>query len=82
MWRLTDGLVARGLEQGRREYNDARARLGLGPLPYVHTGLSRELTMVATFPQLEYPRAWPEWVRVVGPLMWEPPPREDRRRRV
>jgi UDP:flavonoid glycosyltransferase YjiC (YdhE family) len=37
LWRLTDRLVARGLEQGRREYNDCRARLGLAPLPYVHT---------------------------------------------
>jgi UDP:flavonoid glycosyltransferase YjiC (YdhE family) len=72
LWALTDRLVAVGLEQGRREYNEARARLGLGPLPYVHTGLSRGLTMVATFPQLEYPRAWEEWLRVVGPLMWEP----------
>ena len=45
-----------GLEQGRREYNDCRARLGLGPLPWTHTGLSRSLTMVGTFPQLEYPR--------------------------
>jgi UDP:flavonoid glycosyltransferase YjiC (YdhE family) len=29
--------------------------------------------MVGTFPQLEYPRAWPVNVHVVGPLMWEPP---------
>jgi UDP:flavonoid glycosyltransferase YjiC (YdhE family) len=28
---------------------------------------------VATLPALEYPRAWPPWLRVVGPLMWEPP---------
>ena len=28
---------------------------------------------MATFPQLEYPRAWPPGVHVVGPLMWEPP---------
>ena len=28
--------------------------------------------MVATLPQLEYPRDWPAWVRVVGPLLWEP----------
>ncbi len=27
----------------------------------------------ATFPQLEYPRSWPDHVHVVGPLMWEPP---------
>ena len=73
LWRATDPLIARGLEQGRREYNECRARLGLGPLPWVHTGMSHSLTLVATLPQLEYPRDWPGWVRVVGPLMWEPP---------
>jgi UDP:flavonoid glycosyltransferase YjiC (YdhE family) len=73
LWRRLDRLVGRGLEQGRREYNDCRARLGLGPLPWVHTGMSRSLTLVATLPQLEYPRSWPRWLRVVGPLMWEPP---------
>jgi MGT family glycosyltransferase len=62
-----------GLEQGREQFNESRRRLGLAPLPWVHTGLSRELTMVATYPQLEYPRSWPSWARVVGPLMWEPP---------
>ena len=73
LWRATDRLVAIGLEQGRRELNECRARLGLGPLPWVHTGLSRSLTLVATLPQLEYPRDWPAWLRIVGPLMWEPP---------
>lgn len=72
VWRQTDRAVAIGLEQGRREYNECRARLGLGPLPWTHTGLSRSLTMVATLPQLEYPRSWPGWTRVVGPLLWEP----------
>jgi MGT family glycosyltransferase len=84
-WRRMEPLVERGLEQGRREYNECRARLGLGPLPWVHTGLSRELTLIGTFPQLEYPRDWPDWTRVVGPLQWElpggervePPPGDD-----
>lgn len=71
-WQQTDRAVAIGLEQGRREFNDCRARLGLEPLPWRHTGISRSLTMVATLPQLEYPREWPAWLRVVGPLMWEP----------
>jgi UDP:flavonoid glycosyltransferase YjiC (YdhE family) len=73
LWRRFDPLIARGLEQGRREYNECRARLGLAPLPGVHTGLSRALTLVGTLPQFEYPRAWPAWARVVGPLLWEPP---------
>jgi UDP:flavonoid glycosyltransferase YjiC (YdhE family) len=73
MWRHAQRPVQRGLERGRRELNDTRARLGLSPHAHVHGGISRELALVATFPQLEYPRAWPEHVHVVGPLMWEPP---------
>ena len=73
LWRAMDPLVARALEQGRREYNECRARLGLPPLPWLHTGISRSLTLVATVPQLEYPRSWPAWLRIVGPLLWEPP---------
>jgi MGT family glycosyltransferase len=73
MWRHAQRPVRRGLERGRRELNDTRARLGLPAHAHVHGGISRELALVATFPQLEYPRAWPEHVHVVGPLMWEPP---------
>ena len=72
-WRAFDPAVAHGLELGRRQYNEARGRLGLGPLPYRHSALSRSLTLVGTLPHLEYPRRWPAWLRVVGPLMWEPP---------
>jgi UDP:flavonoid glycosyltransferase YjiC (YdhE family) len=39
----------------------------------VHGGISEALALVATFPQLEYPRTWPAATHVVGPLMWEPP---------
>ncbi len=73
MWRRVGRVVDVGLARGREEYNECRARLGLGPLPWFHTGLSRSLTLVGTLPQLEYPRTWPAWLRVVGPLMWEPP---------
>ncbi len=73
MWRRAQGPVRRGVERGRIELNETRARLGLGPLEYGHGGTSHELALVGTFPQLEYPRAWPEWAHVVGPLMWEPP---------
>lgn len=75
-WRVAQGPVDRGLELGRSELNETRGRVGLPPLPHVHGGISRELALVATFPQLEYPRAWPENVHVVGPLMWEPPTAE------
>ena len=66
MWRHAQGPVRRGLELGRRELNNTRARLGLPPLAHVHGGISRQLALVATFPQLEYPRtnstpSWPVW---------------------
>src|SRR4051794_36779989 len=74
MWRAFDPLLRGGLEKGRVELNGARERLGLPPIDELHGGLSRQLTLVATFPQLEYPRAsWQPWQRVVGPLMWEQP---------
>jgi UDP:flavonoid glycosyltransferase YjiC (YdhE family) len=72
-WRRAGGLVEHGLQRGRTELNDARAHLGLPALEHTHGGTSRELALVATFPQLEYPRTWPPHAHVVGPLMWEPP---------
>jgi UDP:flavonoid glycosyltransferase YjiC (YdhE family) len=73
LWTAVQPVVAGGLERGRQELNETRARLGLPPLAHVHTGISRDLCLVATFPQLEYPRAWPRGTHVVGPLLWEPP---------
>jgi UDP:flavonoid glycosyltransferase YjiC (YdhE family) len=73
-WRRAGAPVRNGLERGRRDLNDVRARLGLPALAHVHNGTSRQLALVATFPQLEYPRTDPPaHVRVVGPLLWEPP---------
>jgi UDP:flavonoid glycosyltransferase YjiC (YdhE family) len=72
LWRRFDPLVARGLERGRQELNDARRQLGLSPVWRPFGGQSSELVLVGTFPQLEYPRAWPGHVHVVGPLLWEP----------
>ena len=74
MWRAFDPVVRLGTERGRVELNETRRRLGLNPLDHVHGGISRQLALVATFPQLEYPRYWNEgWARVVGPLMYERP---------
>jgi UDP:flavonoid glycosyltransferase YjiC (YdhE family) len=73
LWGALDPLVQRGLEHGKRDLDDARGRLGLPPLDRVHGGLSERLCLVGTFPQLEYPREWPDWTHVVGPLLWEPP---------
>jgi MGT family glycosyltransferase len=73
-WRRASRPVENGLERGRCELNDVRDRVGLPPLAHVHNGTSRELALVASFPQLEYPRAAPPPnVHVVGPLLWEPP---------
>jgi MGT family glycosyltransferase len=68
MHRMTDA----GYRQGEREYDDLRAQLGLAPAPGPMPTMSRELTLVATLPQLEQQRVWPDWMRVTGPLLWEP----------
>jgi MGT family glycosyltransferase len=73
LWRRLDPLVEKGLRYGQRELNETRAQLGLDPVTRVHGGLSERLCLVATYPQLEYPRVWPAETHVVGPLLWEPP---------
>ncbi len=73
LWQLLERPVEAGLRQGRTELNDCRRRLGLPPVERLHGGLSTQLCLVGTFPQLEYPRPWPASTHVVGPLMWEPP---------
>ena len=75
-WRATGPLLGMGLRRGRDELNEARARLGLPPLDRFHGGISELLAIVGTFPQLEYPRGWPEHVRVTGPLFFELPGEE------
>jgi len=60
--------------------NAARAELGLAPIKrpygeirsYGHP-VSEGLVMVATFPQLEYPRRWPPHVHVTGPMLFDRP---------
>jgi UDP:flavonoid glycosyltransferase YjiC (YdhE family) len=76
LWRWAHLPVDRGLESGRAALNRTRAAVGLPPLARVHGGTSDELALVASFPQLEYPRTWPAHMHVVGPLMWEPPAEE------
>lgn len=70
-WRAVMPVVEGGLRQGRDELNVTRARLGLAPLDRFHGGISELLTIVATFPQLEYPRRWPAGTHVTGPLFFE-----------
>jgi UDP:flavonoid glycosyltransferase YjiC (YdhE family) len=73
LWNLAEPRLRGGLALGRDELNETRRRLGLPALDRVHGGISETLCMVATFPQLEYPRTWPPNTHVVGPLLWEPP---------
>jgi MGT family glycosyltransferase len=73
LWRALGQPLRRGLEQGRAELNETRTRLGLPALERLHGGISPDLCIVGTFPQLEYPRSWPAGTHVVGPLLWEPP---------
>jgi UDP:flavonoid glycosyltransferase YjiC (YdhE family) len=62
-----------GLEQGRRDLNIQRQRLGLPPIDRFHGGISPDLALVATYPQLEYPRQWPTGVEITGPMTYEMP---------
>ena len=72
-WRAPLPILNGGLRKGRDELNVTRERLGLPPLERFHGGTSELLAMVATFPQLEYPRQWPDHVKVTGPLFFELP---------
>ena len=59
MWRAALPVLETGLRIGRRELNETRRRIGLPPQERFHGGISDRLVIVGTFPQLEYPRAWP-----------------------
>ncbi len=73
VWRTGQRALNVGLEQGRSDLNRQRARLGLAPTERFHGGISPDLALVGTFPQLEYPRRWPAGVEITGPLTFEVP---------
>lgn len=73
VWREGQRLLDMGLAHGRRDLNVQRERLGLAPIERFHGGISPELALVGTFPQLEYPRRWPGGVEVTGPMTFEIP---------
>jgi UDP:flavonoid glycosyltransferase YjiC (YdhE family) len=73
IWRTGQRALDVGLEHGRRDLNLQRTRLGLPPVDRFHGGISPELALVATYPQLEYPRRWPAGVEVTGPMTFEVP---------
>ena len=72
-WRAGQRALRVGLEHGRRDLNLQRERLGLPPIDRFHGGISPDLALVATYPQLEYPRRWPAGVEVIGPMTFEVP---------
>ncbi|HEX6753083.1 MAG TPA: nucleotide disphospho-sugar-binding domain-containing protein [Solirubrobacterales bacterium] len=73
VWRAGQRALNVGLEQGRNDLNRQRARLGLPPVDRFHGGISPDLALVGTFPQLEYPRRWPAGVEITGPMTFEIP---------
>jgi MGT family glycosyltransferase len=73
IWRTGQRALDVGLEHGRRDLNLQRQRLDLPPLERFHGGISPDLALVATYPQLEYPRQWPAGVEVTGPMTFEVP---------
>ncbi len=73
VWRTGQRALNIGLEHGRRDLNRQRSRLGLPPLDRFHGGISPDLALVATFPQLEYPRRWPVGIEITGPMTFEIP---------
>src|SRR5213592_2913389 len=52
-WKLFARPMNLGVERGRRELNETRRRVGLHEIRHPYGGISRELCLVATFPQLE-----------------------------
>ncbi|MEK6250994.1 MAG: nucleotide disphospho-sugar-binding domain-containing protein [Actinomycetota bacterium] len=76
LWRAATPLLQIGLSKGRDELNEQRAAMGLAPVERFHGGISEDLVLVATFPQLEYPRRWPAEVQVTGPMEFELPYRD------
>jgi UDP:flavonoid glycosyltransferase YjiC (YdhE family) len=70
-WRVAG--LAEEVRRYRGKRRGDRARLQLG-LPRQRRGgptLSEELVLVATYPQLEYPRPRPPHVHVTGPMQFE-----------
>jgi UDP:flavonoid glycosyltransferase YjiC (YdhE family) len=72
-WRAGQRALDVGLEHGRRDLNLQRQRLGLPLVAHFHGGISPNLALVATYPQLEYPRRWPAGVEITGPMSFEVP---------
>ena len=71
VWRAAWPLAQRARRQVRTTLNEVRAELDLPPVSRVDGAISDGLALVATFPQLEYPRRWPDHVHMTGPMPFE-----------
>jgi UDP:flavonoid glycosyltransferase YjiC (YdhE family) len=72
-WRAWWPLVMRTRRRIRQALNEVRAELELPPVNHLDWATSQQLALVATFPQLEYPRRWARHVHVTGPMLFELP---------
>lgn len=79
IWRAIEPLMLpmlprhRWLGEGLGGLNSVRMDLELPALERDDGSVTEGLTMVATLPQLEYPRRWPPSVHVTGPMIFDPP---------
>lgn len=70
LWAVVNGLYDRALG----ELNEVRRSAGASPLRHVADFATRPpLLLSYTAEPFEYPRAWPQSVKLVGPGIWEPP---------
>ncbi len=65
--------TTRWLRWSRRALNEERAKLGLPPRRGRHGPAGDGMALVATLPELEYPRRWPAGVHVTGPMLLDLP---------
>lgn len=77
-WKAVAGTVGTrlpslDLRSVRAQLNAVRRELGLAPQERLIGQISAEMVLVATFPQLEYPRRWPRHVHVTGPVVRDLP---------
>jgi UDP:flavonoid glycosyltransferase YjiC (YdhE family) len=63
----------RWVRDGSGWLNAVRREAGLARLERDDGAITEGLTLVATLPQLEYPRRWPRDVHVTGPMVFDPP---------
>jgi len=71
IWRASAPLLRHGLERGRDDLNRQREVAGLPPTERFHGGISPDLALIATFPQLEYRQPSAPGAHVTGPMPFE-----------